>query len=80
MIRSREQYLSACDELATLSEKDRSVGLNEADRIRFEALADAVGRYEEDPAIFHKQRYGNSREPLHPELFERHTGHEHSAR
>jgi hypothetical protein len=68
MIRSKEQYNAACEELRVLSQKDRVLGLNEADRIRFDALALDVGRYEEDPAIFHRQRFENE------------TGHEHSAR
>jgi hypothetical protein len=80
MIRSKEQYEAACTELKILSEKDRSVGLNAADRTRFEALAEQVGRYEEDPAIFHRQRYSDTRTPLHPDYFNDVTGHEHSAR
>lgn len=80
MIRSREWYESACSELKILSEKDRSVGLNAADKIRFEALADQVGRYEEDPVIFHRQRYSDSRTPLNPDYFNDVTGHQHSAR
>lgn len=65
MIRSKEQYLSACEELRYLSQKDSVLKLNEAERIRFDALADAVSRYEEDPAIFHRQRfYSEGSDPL----------------
>lgn len=74
MIRSTEQYNSACEELRILSQKDRILKLNEAERIRFDALAHDVSRYEEDPLIFHSPQY---RSPLN---FEDETGHEHSAR
>jgi hypothetical protein len=57
MIRSREQYNSACEDLRILCQKDSVLGLNEAERIRFDALAEAVSRYEEDPAVFHARLY-----------------------
>lgn len=59
MIRSKEQYNSACEDLRLLCQKDAVLGLNEAERIRFDALAEAVSRYEEDPSIFHRQRFNN---------------------
>lgn len=77
MIRSKEQYNSACEDLRILSQKDSVIGLNAAERIRFDALAESVSRYEEDPAIFHRQRYTRT---ISPDQFRDETGHEHSAR
>lgn len=59
MMWTKEWYNSACAELRIMSQKDRVLGLNEAERIRFDALSEQVGRYEEDPAIFHRQRYSS---------------------
>lgn len=69
MIRSTEQYNSACEELRILCQKDSVLKLNEAERIRFDALAHDVSRYEEDPIIFHKRRV--------PLSFEDEIGQEH---